>query len=308
MKTKLFLTIVLIALVAMGCAAAAYATETEDARKVADTYKQAVVTVELVIETTMSYEGESSKRQGKISATGTVVDPSGIVVTSLSAVNPSEMLDRVNDGEEDSSFQHSSEVKDLKVKLDDGTEIPYDMVLRDSDLDLAYLRPKKAPEQPMAAIDLSQANVPQLMDQIVVLSRLGKIANRSLAGTIDRVQAVVTKPRKFFVMGFSAVFQGMGCPAFMLDGKPAGILVIRTTKGSDSDESSMSGLGFSGMIPIVLPCSDVAKAIEQAKTSAPEAPAKKPAVTEKKTTAPAKPAPKPTPKPAPKPAPKKPTK
>lgn len=287
---------ILASLIATGVAASAYATEAEDARKIAEANRQAVVTVELVSETTMSYEGESSKREGKMSATATVVDPSGIVVTSLSAVNPSEAFDRMSAGDEDNTFQHSTEIKDLKVKLDDGTEIPYDMVLRDRDLDLAFLRPKKAPEKPMASLDMTQASSPELMDQIVALSRLGKIANRSLAGSIDRVQAVVTKPRKFYVMDFSTMFQGIGCPAFALDGKPAGILVMRTSQTGDGADSSLSGMSFSGMVPIILPCSDIIKVIEQAKTAAPEKPtaAKKPAVTkEKKDAAPAKPIPAP---------------
>ena len=38
-----------------------------------------------------------------------------------------------------------TEVNDIKILLEDGAEVPAEIVLRDKDLDLAFIRPKAKP-------------------------------------------------------------------------------------------------------------------------------------------------------------------
>lgn len=255
----------------------------EQVRKIAEDNQEAVVTVQVVVETKMSWGGESEKEERKVSAPGTVIDPSGLVVSSLSEVDPVRAFSAFMPDDGESTL--SSSVVDAKIRTNDGTEIPADVVLRDGDLDLAFLRPKKAPASPMKFVDLSQTAAPRLMDEIVLLYRLGTAANRSLAARLERVQSVVTKPRTFYVIDG----ERFGCPAFGIDGKPIGIVTLRTGQGEGP-----SGGRYSmnrDMLMVVLPCSTVAKAAAQAKTAEPEKPAAEPE---------AKPAPKAAPKTAPK--------
>ena len=289
MKTKLTACILAAALVGVCSGLACRADVAEDARKIADANKDAVVTVNLVVETKMSFSGESQKEERKVSAPGTVIDPSGLVVSSLSEIDPTKMFSEFMPDDADSS-KFSSEVVDVKIKTEDGTEIPADVVLRDRDLDLAFLRPKKAPETPLKFVDLSQAATPQVADGLVILSRLGQVANRALAVRFDRVQAVVTKPRTFYVVNGDR----LGCPVFALDGKPVGTLVLRTSKGEGRSRGMFSM--SDNVVMVVLPCSTVLKAAQQAKEAPPEKPSAEPA---------AKPEPKPSAKPPVKPKPAK---
>ncbi|OFX13382.1 MAG: hypothetical protein A2Z18_01920 [Armatimonadetes bacterium RBG_16_58_9] len=252
------------ALAVAGLVGACGAETQSDARGVAQANADAVVNVQIVVEMTTSYGGESEKEENRTSVTGTVIDPSGLVVTSLSGTDPSHMISMFM-GEDDSDFKMSAEIVDLKIKTSDGTEIPADMVLRDPDLDLAFIKPKKAPEKPLAYVDLSQSSVPQLLQEMVLLSRLGKVADYSLYAAVEPVHAVVTKPRTFYVAGMYSSFGG---PAFALDGKPVGILVLRSAKG-DSARSMFSGYDDM-MAGIVLPSSTVLKIAEQAKTAVPQ--------------------------------------
>ena len=79
-----------------------------------------------------------------------MVDPSGLTVLALSACDPSEMYQRMM-GEDYPRTSVETEVTDMKILLDDGTELPAEIVLRDKDLDLAFIRPKTKPASPMAA-------------------------------------------------------------------------------------------------------------------------------------------------------------
>ncbi len=237
-----------------------------DARGIAHANADAVVSLRIVVEMETSFGSGSGseKEEERASVTGTVIDPSGLVVTSLSGTDPSHWLSMLM-GDDDFGFKMSSEIVDLKIRTSDGTEIPADMVLRDPDLDLAFIKPKNAPEKPLAYVDLSQSSVPKLLEEMVLLSRLGRVADYSLYAAVGRVHAVVTKPRTFYVAGMYSSFGG---PAFALNGKPVGILVLRSVK-SGSAQSMLSEID-DAMAGIVLPSSTVLKIANHAKATVPQ--------------------------------------
>src|SRR5437899_1634780 len=121
--------------------------------------QRAVVTVQIVLKTKYSMPGlggqDSESRQD---LTGTVVDPSGLTVLALSATDPGNMFQRLMAGmageEEDMKIKFESELTDVKILLEDGTELPAEVGLRDKDLELAFVRPKTQPHSALAAIEL----------------------------------------------------------------------------------------------------------------------------------------------------------
>lgn len=247
-----------------------------DARKVADSFKDSVVTVQIVVNIKESYGGKTDSQEQKHSTTATVIDPSGLAVTSLSEVSPDSYMDELD---RSSGFSFTVDTKDVRIKTADGTEIPADIVLRDKDLDLAFIRPKVKPEKPLSSIDLTAASTPQILDQVVILSRLGQAANRSAAIRLDRVESVITKPRKLYIL--NNLHDELGIPAFTLDGKCVGVLVLRYATASFRDESADSYLA-------VIPCATIANAAAQAKDAPLQTkPAKAEAKTITKPTAPA---------------------
>jgi len=271
MKIKVMFFVVCMTLVV---GAACLAQVEVDARKVADSFKDSVVTVQIVVNIKESYNGKTDSQEQKHTTTATVIDPSGLAVTSLSEVSPDSYMD---ESDKSNGYNFSVETKDVRIKTADGTEIPSDIVLRDKDLDLAFIRPKTKPEKPLAAVDLANASTPQVLDQVVVLSRLGQAANRSSAVRLDRIESVLTKPRTLYIL--NNMHDEVGIPAFTLDGKCVGVLVLRYALTTSRDESSDSYLA-------VIPCTTLANAAAQAKEAKPTA---KPA---------ANPSPKPEVKPA----------
>lgn len=254
----------LLAVLGSGC----MASTVEDARKIFEASKDAVVMVQLVVEVKMTYEGQSEKQEHKGTANGTVIDPSGLTVVSLSDVDPSSQWPDTSSDK--GSF--STEVTSVKMRMEDGTEIPADVVLRDPDLDLAFVKPKAAPAKPMVFVDLANASTPLVLDDMVSVGRLGRIAGFVAGATMERVIAVITKPRLFYAVSTART----GSPVFTLDGKVAGIALWRTSKSQDEDEESDWQV-------VVLPSAAVLKAAQQAKTAEPvklESPKPAPAPTE----------------------------
>jgi len=227
------------------------------ARRISDKWGDAVVTVRMLVKMRMVMEGrevEEEERTSQLNAT--VVAPSGLAVCSLSEADPSHALDSVMDPDFDYRFE--TEVVDVKMVLAAGQELPASVVLRDKDLDLAFVRPIEPPAEPPPAVDLGETASPQLLDQLVILGRLGEVANRVQAVSLDRVQAIVTKPRTVYVTGVNAWVAGLGCPAFTLDGKLVGILVLRLVPSA-----SMTGDDDTSL-PVLLPAADIRKAAQQA--------------------------------------------
>jgi len=295
-----------LAVVLAGASAPVRADDAAKAgRDVLAKYQNAVVSVKLAIKQSVSMGGRESKTDSKTETTGTMIDPSGLTVVSLMTTDPgSAMKDAytramISRGGDPSQLKFDSELSDVKIVLADGTEIAADVVLRDKDLDLAYVRPSdkaasaRQPVKPFPFVHLARDARPQLLDEVIVLNRLSKVANRVPAISVGRIEAVVDKPRTFYVLGGAMWGYALGAPVFAVDGKLIGILFLRTVK-AQTDQSTgfmFSNLSQWGMMPIVLPASDIVdgakQALEAKAPTAEEKPAseEKPAEKEKAATA-----------------------
>lgn len=245
---------ILVAALLLSLSPASRADEvSEKGRELFKKHQRAVVTVQLVQKVTTGRGGEA--QENKSDVTGTVVDPSGLTVLALSMTDPTEMYRRMLGDR----YKAELEVSDVKILLDDGAEIAAEIVLRDKDLDLAFIRPKAKLATPMAAIDLTKASPAQVLDTVVTLNRLGRAAGRAYSASVERISAVVQRPRTFYIPDSTMTGTALGSPAFALDGNVVGILVMRTisaggTAASRSDNATS----------IILPAEDVLKAAKQA--------------------------------------------
>jgi hypothetical protein len=219
--------------------------------------QQAVVTVQVVLK--MSYSGTAKANETRQEITGTVVDPSGLTVLALSAADPSEMYQRMM-AEQGSQYKLEAEVTDLKILLADGTELPAEIVLRDKDLDLAFIRPKSKPASPMAAIDFGKSAPAQLLDEVITLNRLNSAAGRAYAASVERISAVVQKPRTFYIPDSTMTSTTLGSPAFSLDGKIVGLVVMRAVNAKGGGGRNYR----ENMTSIILPAEDILKGAKQA--------------------------------------------
>ncbi|MGD0057838.1 MAG: serine protease [Verrucomicrobiia bacterium] len=232
----------------------------------------AVVTVKLAIKQSVSMGGRENKSESKTETTGTVVDPSGLTVVSLATTDPSSTVKDAYAhaiaarGGDMSQFKFDSELNDVKIVLADGTEIPADVVLRDKDLDLAYLRPSDKPAKPLACIDLTKDAKARILDEVIVINRLSQAANRAPAVSIGRIEGIIDKPRTFYLLGQSMWAYSLGAPVFALDGKLVGIVLLRSAKTQTDQDSGFifSNLNQWGMMPVILPASDIVDGAKQA--------------------------------------------
>ena len=230
--------------------------------------KAAVIPVKIVVKSGMSYGGKDTNRsESSNEIIGTVIDPNGLTLVSLSATDPTSVFGNMfGMGEgEDSKVKFQSELTDVKLIQPDGKEIPAKVVLRDNDLDMAFIQPINKPDKPFPYIDLSKSAQPSILDQVVTINRMSKSANRTPQVSLDRVEAIIDKPRTFYVLGRSLGEGGLGTPIFNLDGKIIGILLLRSSKSDNAPGMGalLGGTGGLGIMPLVLPAADILDATKQ---------------------------------------------
>jgi hypothetical protein len=250
---------ILFALILGLAGAAAPCPADELAQKGRDIFnknQQTVVTVQVVLK--MTYSGAAKTSETRQEITGTVVDPSGLTVLALSAADPSEMYQRMM-AEQASQYKLDAEVTDVKILLADGTELPAEIVLRDKDLDLAFIRPKSKPASPMAAVDFTKSAPAQLLDEVITLNRLNSAAGRAYAASVERISAVIQKPRTFYIPDSTMTSTTLGSPAFALDGKVVGLVVMRAVNSKGGSRNYREN-----MTSIILPAEDILKGAKQA--------------------------------------------
>lgn len=224
-------------------------------RAVFEKLQGTVVTIELVIKQKFSMMGQPSEEdESKEEITGTVIGADGLIVTALSSTDPSSIYRNMMPAGMGADFQFEVEVSDVKILTEDGKEIPASLILRDNDLDLAYIRPRDLPESPMSHVSLEDTGEAQILDRLLTINRLGKVANRVHTASFEWVEAVVDKPRRFYVPGNDPTNTASGSPAFTMDGKFVGIFVMRTIQSSS---------GRDNIMPIILPAADIAEGLSQ---------------------------------------------
>ncbi len=276
------LTLALAATTAFASASTAELRET--AKKLSNSHKDSVVWLSVLSKISIGTEGEvpaeiktalaGQDKEEKNEITGTVIDASGLIVTALGGLDKSSIVDgqTVDTPVGEIKLKASSEIKGIKVITADGSEVPADLVMKDEDLGLAFIKVRSKSEEAKGvefkAIDLADSGPGGLLDECIVLGRLDESLNREPSLLTSEISGMTVRPRIFYRVETAAI----GCPVFLVNGKLLGISVLRKPKGGDG------GHGQIEVSPVILPAADVAKIAAQAKQAKPADPA--PAVEE----------------------------
>lgn len=273
-------TRILLASLALGTSLVTAATPEirEAGRKLSQTHHDSVVWLSVLSKTTMDAEGNvpaevrmalaSQGTEAKSEITGTVVDASGLIVTALNGLDKASLLNgqTVPTGMGEIKLKATGEIKEIKVITSDGSEIPADLVLKDEDLGIAFIKVRGDSEEAKGMtfkfIDLADSAPAEALDDCITLGRLDESMNRTPCMLAGEVIAKSEKPRLTYRIDDDSV----GCPVFLAGGKLLGVSVIPKTKKLADSSGQMQ------ITPIILPAADIAKIASQAKAAPATAP------------------------------------
>ena len=241
----------LIALLALSLLAATLAHgadspgEAQAGRDILAKNQDAIVFITAVAK--VSFGGNS--RDETVECTGMVIDPSGLTICSLSAIDPASAM-----ADEDGDSNAKVSISDVKMlRADNNKEYPAKLVLKDPDLDLAFIRPDKQADQPTSftAVQIGKTPPVQLLDTVVVIDRLPKEFGRVPMVFTSRISAVITKPRTFYLT--SAQGASISSPVFLTTGEFLGYNLAASIGAGES----------AARVPAIIPADDLRQSAEQ---------------------------------------------
>lgn len=240
------------ALLAMVVWAAAPAAQSMEERAVArDVVKKrsdAVVMVLATVKLRVNIGGREQSTDQAAQTNATILDNTGLAVLSLSQLQPDDMVARRFPVAPGTRVDVTSEPSDIRMHLADGRELAARLVLKDEDLNLAFVRPIEAPATPLAFID-APAGKPAILDLLTIVQRTPESTAWTTAASFGTVQLVIDKPRTYYQVTGGGI---LGSPMFDMAGRFVGVTLMRNTgaRGSAS--------------PGVLPADDIREVAKQA--------------------------------------------
>lgn len=189
-----------------------------------------VTWVSFTMKVEISANGRSMPPQEqKLEALGTIIADDGLTVLSLSTVDPrSKILSRLRLGSASVQVSYT----EVLILNPDGTEIPAKILLKDADLDLAFVLPIEKKSN-MFPIFCNRSNAPvdlKVLDEVVSMGKLGKNLYRQSMLIKGWVNAIILKPRKYMVIEKTKP----GTPVFDKNANWLGVVVYKMERGLPS--------------------------------------------------------------------------
>jgi S1-C subfamily serine protease len=254
---RFLIPITLAGAIAVGTSASVRGQSPDERAAARDLIKKrgdAVVMVLATIKIRVNIEGRDQSQEQAAQTNATVIDSSGLAVLSLSTLEPDDVMSRqlTQRFGGNAHVDVTSEPTDIRMHLADGRELPAKLVLKDTDLDLAFVRPTEPLTGPMTFVDAPSGKA-SLLDLVFVVQRTSEATGWTTGASFGSVQLVIDKPRTYYLLAMSGGAAGFGSPLFDTSGKFVGITVMRNP-------------GIRGAAPLsgVLPAEDIREVAKQA--------------------------------------------
>lgn len=221
-------------------------------------HKDSVLFLSAVVEIEVTAgENPTRKEERKVEMIGTVLREDGLIAVPNSTLDVAANVDgrTVNGPQGPVKISAKGTTKEVKILMPDGSEVAAKVAFKDPDLDLAFIRPEKSAETQFKPIQTSNSAPMGILDDIIILGRMGKDLNREPVVFTTEVVSIITKPRTFAKVSS----QSLGMPAFNIEGKFVGMGVNRFGAKSDNETQ--------GAMPnnVLLPAADLLEAAAQVK-------------------------------------------
>jgi hypothetical protein len=254
-------------------AAPAVAAETD--AEFLEKVSPSIVTVKFILNVTMG-GGGGMQQEVPVEIAGVLLDESGLVMMPADALDMANRMRRNMRGRRGGRGGGGGGMGDMDIDAEasDMTIIlggEYDeheavLVAKDSNLSLAFLQLKDASvAKGRPAITFAKDAAPKVGQELRSVTRFGEGFDFAPYFGKTQITGVVEQPRMMWSV--QGRFNALGLPLFDSEGNAVGVM---STQEDPMGGGGMGmGMGAGGMV-FVMPASDVAAALEQARTRAAE--------------------------------------
>lgn len=253
---------------------ALHAGESEAFSKLLADKSPAIVSIKFVLKISGGAMFGGGDQESESEVNGVLIDAKGLVLCSNTQL--AGFVGMMKQFMGPMGAQMSATPTDIKVLVGDDSEgKEAEIIARDTELDLAWVRIKTPGEHPFPFVDFSQSGSAKVGEEVYALRRMGKYFARTTVAGEGRIAGTTVKPRELMVPS-GTVGASYGMPVFNTEGKPIGVVVMQVPESEGSDANPMALLGrMSGMQDMmngfILPAAQVVKATKRAlETTAPK--------------------------------------
>jgi hypothetical protein len=197
-----------------------------------------VVKLSMFLTVTVS-ERVMPPQENKVEINGTMIEPSGLTVTSLSKIDPRVVFDALRSqmGSGGMNMElKTTELKGVRLQLADGTEVPAKVVWKDAARDLALLVPENAAvarQRTFTWVNLNEApEAAMLLGNYYHLSRLNEAMQRAPVMRPCTITGIIERPRRLLLVSTDWFSDALGCPVFDAQGRVLGICLHYMVDGA----------------------------------------------------------------------------
>ncbi len=258
--SRCMLLIGVLAIGAMGGRASA--GDPEDYERLLAEKTPALVTVKFVLKLQAGFMGEHEQ---ETEIPGVMIDSSGLVLCSNNLlVGFTSLMGGMG--------EITATPTDIEVLIGDDPEgMEAELIARDTELDLAWIKIIDPGDATFAFVDFSKGVEPRIGDRLVCVRRMSKYFARSAVIAEGRLGGRTSKPRELF-LPMGDLRTGLGLPVYTASGRVVGITVTQMLEAEDADFfQGISGVSeFETMMTggLVLPSATVARATQRALVAA----------------------------------------
>ena len=248
----------------VGFSVAARADEGADYRKLLNEKAPTLVTLKFVLKVQM---GPMGAQESESEITGVMISAKGLVLCSNTQLGGfTAMMSRMMGAR---GGDITATPTDLKVLIGDDVEgIDAELIARDSELDLAWVRIKEPGDKKFPYVDFSSAADAKIGQRLVMVRRIGKHFARVAVVGEDRIGGITKKPRRLFIPAGN-LGAGLGLPVYAIDGRVVGLAIVQMPDAEEAEANPPSMLSMQDMMAgVILPADNVAKATRRALESA----------------------------------------
>jgi hypothetical protein len=225
----------------------------------------ALVTLKFVLK--VSGPMVDGEEESETEVTGVMIDPKGVVLCSNTQL--AGFVGMIKKMMGPMGSQINATPTDLKVLVGDDTEgKEAELIARDTELDIAWVKIKEPGDKPYDHIDLAKSAKLEVGQPIAIVRRMGKFFNRATVVTESRIGGTTSKPRTLYIPS-STMGMTLGLPVFSATGELLGVMVSQTPESDEGDFNPLAMLSMlsdmqDSMTGLILPATDVARATTRA--------------------------------------------
>lgn len=245
----------------------AQAATAERLQELAGKTSPAIVTVKFNLAVNLGRMSGNTEQESPSEVTCVMIDPAGVAVCSNNQINGN--IDLIRKMAPAQAGTMSATPRDVQVIIDTH-DAPYDadIIVRDSELDLAWVRIREPGDRPHDFIDFSAGMAATVGEEVFFVRRTGSGFGRIPVISAIRIGGSTSAPRDLYLPG-SPINNGAGLPVVNSSGNAVGLVVtLYPDLSSGAQPMSMMGAGNAGLVEamsgLILPAAAVAKATQRA--------------------------------------------